>query len=79
MPIALQIAQFAFAFADKIPALIKAGVAVSDVVTAYNANKARVLELATANQAPTQEDWDAMHASLAPLEASIDAAHKDGQ
>lgn len=74
MPVALQIAQFAFAFMDKIPALISAGV---DITAAYAAHKAKVTQLATAGLAPTPADWDEMHAALAPLEASIQAAHKD--
>jgi len=74
-PIALQIAQFAFAFMDKAPALIKAGI---DITAEYAAHKAKVTTLATAGTAPSQQDWDDMHASLAPLEAGIQAAHKDG-
>lgn len=74
MPVALQIAQFAFAFLDRAPALYKAGV---DLAQEYSAHKAKVIELATANQAPTQADWDALHATLAPLEKSIQAAHRD--
>jgi hypothetical protein len=75
MPVAMQIAQFIFAFADKLPALIKAGV---DITEAYNANKVKALELATANLAPSQADWDAMHVSLKVLEDSIQSAHRDG-
>lgn len=75
MPIALQIAQFAFAFMDKAPALIKAGI---DINAEYTAHKAKVTALATAGTAPSPADWDEMHAALAPLEASIQAAHKDG-
>lgn len=73
MPIALKIAQFAFAFMDKVPALISAGV---DITAAYSAHKSKVTQLATAGLAPTPKDWEEMHAALKPLEDSIQAAHR---
>lgn len=72
MPL-VSIIQFAFAFADKIPALIAAGV---NFYEEYEAHKEKTLALALAKQPPSKEDWDKLHADLAALEASIQAAHR---
>ena len=72
MPITA-IIQFAFAFADKIPALIAAGV---NFYEEYEAHKAKTIALALANEPPSKDDWDKLHADLAALEASIQAAHR---
>lgn len=74
MPVALQIAQFAFAFYDRAVPLIQAGM---DLSKEYAAHKAQVEKLASSDQPPSPADWDAMHASLKPLEDSIQAAHRD--
>lgn len=74
MGTALAIAQFALAFYDRAVPLIQAGM---DLSKEYAAHKAQVEALATANQPPSVSDWDAMHASLAPLEQRIQAAHRD--
>lgn len=74
MSAALAIAQLAFAFYDRAVPLIQAGM---DLSKEYSAHKARVEALANANQAPSPADWDAMLASLKPLEDSIQSAHRD--
>lgn len=71
---ALAIAQFALAFYDRALPLIQAGL---DVSKEYSAHKAAVEQMAAANRAPSTEDWNAMRASLKPLEDSIQSAHRD--
>lgn len=70
----LAIAQLALAFWDRAKPLVDAGI---DITKAYQEEHAREARLMAANAKPTPADWDAMHASLEPLEKSIQAAHRD--
>lgn len=70
----LAIANFAVGLAEKIPALVKAGIDVTDLVANH---RAKVDSLAKAGVPPAQEDWDELNRALDAKEKAIQSAHRD--
>lgn len=74
LPVAFEIASFAFGLMEKLPALIQAGV---DVMPLIERNKQQVTAMANEGRPPTDSEWNLQNEELDRLANSIRTAHFD--